>query len=103
MEKDSQENKIHIGLPIIFSIFLGGAFWLSSMFLFLEVITSDSGAPENKIIATMVMLTPMSVLAGLIAVWGFWATRKIILMTVGFFIPIIWWALIMLVDWIIGP
>ncbi len=102
MEKDSQDNKIHIALPIVLSIFLGGALLLSALFLFLGAMISESVTQEYKPVGTMIMLTPISLLAGLAGVWVFWRAGKQILMGVAFFLPIIWWGLIMLVDWIIG-
>ncbi len=102
MEKDSQDNKIHIALPIVLSIFLGGALLLSGLFLFLGVMASDYGVTENEAIAIMIMLTPVSVLAGLAGVWVSWRAGKQILVAAAFFVPIIWWGLIMLISWLIA-
>jgi len=100
MEKDSPDKKIHIAVPIVLSILLGGALFYSLGFVLLfggvVFIVSSQG-----FMGLMVVLTPVSILAGFYGVWFSWNTGKKILMAQAFFLPGIWVGLLFLLDWII--
>jgi|GEM_PF-4177216 len=105
MEKDSPDKKIHVAVPIVLSILLGGAFFLSVGFFILfggMVFAVSSQGFEYKVMGLMIILTPVSILAGLIGVWFSWNTGKKILMAPAFFLPGIWVGLLFLFSWIIG-
>ena len=105
MEKDSPDKKIHVAVPIVLSILLGGAYFLSLGFFMLfggMIFAVSSQGFAYIAMGLMVMLTPVSILAGLFGVWFSWNTGKKKLMAQAFFLPGVWVGLLFLFSLIIG-